>query len=165
MQHTVVMGVCGSGKSTVARKLAECLDGAFVEADSLHSAENISRMKKGIALRDTDRWPWLSDISAVVNRSSQPAFVSCSALRRSYRDYLCSLINEPVVFVHLIGERDVLLSRMKSRESHFMPIKLLDSQLDTLQSLQSDEMGVEIDIGDPIEKIVKNCKVFVSNVL
>ena len=159
------MGVCGCGKSTIAHKLAKSMNGEYVEADSLHSAENISRMNIGKALRDCDRWPWLSRITNVVNQSPQPVFVSCSALRRSYRDYLRLRINKPIVFVHLSGERDVLMSRMKSREDHFMPIKLLDSQLETLQSLQSDEVGIEIDVCLSIEEIVKNCRVFINDVV
>ena len=125
-----------------------------MEADSLHSAENICRMKKGQALTDNDRWPWFANVSKVANQSPRPAFISCSALRRSYRDYLRSHINAPVVYVHLKGETDVLMSRMSNRENHFMPIDLLDSQLETLEVLQEDEMGMQIDICLSVQEIV-----------
>jgi len=163
MRHTVVMGVCGCGKSTVASKLALRMNGKFVEADTLHSPHNVRRMRNGQALTDSDRWPWLSSVGAMVNQSLQPAFVSCSALRRSYRDYLRSRIDEPVVFIHLTGRRDVLLTRMNSRENHFMPIGLLDSQLDTLEVLQEDEIGVQIDICLSVEQIVNRSETFFSN--
>lgn len=157
------MGVCGCGKSTVASKLAQSMNGEFVEADTLHSPHNVSLMSSGQALTDSDRWPWLSSVGAMVNQSSQPAFVSCSALRRSYRDYLRSRIDEPVVFIHLTGSRDVLLRRMNNRENHFMPTGLLDSQLETLEVLQEDEIGVQISIYLSVEQIIKSYETFLSN--
>lgn len=155
MQHTVVMGVCGCGKSTVAQALANHFNSRFIEADELHSVENVDRMQRGQALNDSDRWPWLRRVSEVVNQSNTSVFVSCSALRRSYRDFLRLHIAEPVFFIHLDGAKELLSARMAGRENHFMPQTLLDSQLQTLEPIQGDEAGMQVDIRLSVHEMVE----------
>lgn len=154
MQHIVVMGVCGCGKSTIAQALAEHYGRKFIEADELHPCDNINRMRNGQALTDADRWPWLASVSDVVNGSALPVVVSCSALRRSYREFLNKHIKLPVYYVHLDGTRDLLSARMASRGNHFMPEALLDSQLATLEPLHFDEAGVQLDIRLSVHELV-----------
>jgi len=160
MRHTIVMGVCGCGKTTLATALAEALNGRFIEADDLHSAANVEKMRSGVPLNDTDRWPWLLQVATVANELSEPAFISCSALRRNYRDYLRDNINLPVDFVHLQGEKQALLLRMNTRSGHYMPASLLDSQLQLLENLQQDESGVAIDIELSVTEMVARYKHF-----
>jgi gluconokinase len=137
----VVMGVSGSGKTTVARLLAERFSSALLEGDSVHSPENIRRMAEGRALSDADRRDWLAAIAARIAASSRNGHrlvVSCSALKRRYRDVLRS--GDPhLIFVHLIGDKQTILQRMSLRRDHFMPTALLDSQFDALEMPDSDE--------------------------
>ncbi|MBL8907081.1 MAG: gluconokinase [Rhizobiales bacterium] len=126
------MGVSGSGKTTLGTALARRLGVEFIEGDSLHPAGNIAKMKAGIPLSDEDRWPWLANIAKVV--SAAPAsVVSCSALKRAYRDRLRRGIGPRLRFVCLKVPRPELERRMASRRGHFMPPGLLDSQLATLE--------------------------------
>lgn len=142
----VVMGVSGSGKTTVAEALAARLDGEFLDADPLHPASNVTKMASGRALDDVDRAPWLDTVGramhGIAERGGTPV-VACSALKRSYRDRL--LAAEPDAFFVLldvpIGELD---RRVRTRRGHFMPPSLLGSQLATLEPLASDEPGVTI---------------------
>lgn len=153
----VVMGVSGSGKTTVARALAERLGWPFAEADDFHPPANIEKMTAGTALTDEDRWPWLEAVRDwLTARASdgQGAVVTCSALKRSYRDLLRTSGGR-VLFLHLTGERDVLASRMGGRSGHFMPSSLLDSQLATLQPLGGDEPGLGASVLLGPEEIVE----------
>jgi gluconokinase len=147
----VLMGVAASGKSSVLAELAERLGWATLEGDSLHPAENIAKMAAGIPLTDDDRWPWLEAISAWIaarEQARQGSIVSCSALRRSYRDTLRR--GHPWIwFVHLEVPREVLAARMAARAGHFMPPSMLDSQLATLEPLGVDEPGTTLDAADP----------------
>nr|WP_245981973.1 gluconokinase [Frondihabitans australicus] len=142
-----MMGVSGSGKSTVARLLAERLGWDFAEGDAMHPAANVEKMAAGVPLDDADRWPWLRVVADWISShtsSGQPGVITCSALKRSYRD----LLRGPdVVFVHLVGAADVLGHRMESRPGHFMPASLLESQLATLEPLGDDERHLLVDSG------------------
>lgn len=152
--HVVVMGISGSGKTTIATRLAEQLGWTFAEADDFHPAANIEKMTSGIPLTDQDRWPWLESMREWMTaqaRSGSSTVVTCSALRRSYRDVLTQAEGR-VRFVHLLGDAYLILERMKTRSGHFMPQSLLPSQLSTLEPLEPDEQGVRIEnTGTPDE--------------
>lgn len=153
--HVVVMGVSGSGKSSVGRPLAERLGVVFAEGDDFHPQSNIDKMATGAPLVDADRWPWLRDLAEWTrerDRAGEPTVVTCSALRRSYRDVLRDGLPS-TWFVHLHGDKGLMLERMQARE-HFMAPTMLESQLDTLQPLEDDEQGFVLDIADPIDVIV-----------
>ncbi|MEU9104292.1 gluconokinase [Streptomyces xanthophaeus] len=149
----VVMGVAGTGKTTVGRLLAEALGIPYAEGDAFHPAANVAKMSAGTPLDDADRWPWLDAIGAWIrNRgAARGAVVSASALKRAYRDRLRAAAPR-TVFVHLAGERPLIEERMAARKGHFMPTTLLDSQFATLEPLQEDESGVVVDVsGSPQE--------------
>ncbi|MCP1412195.1 carbohydrate kinase (thermoresistant glucokinase family) [Paenarthrobacter sp. A20] len=151
--HIVVMGVAGCGKSTIGAALAERLDAEFLDGDSLHPQANIDKMASGTPLDDDDRAPWLAEIGRRFPASNSALVIACSALKRSYRDIIRSA-DPSVVFVHLHGTRELLNARMNARPGHFMPASLLDSQLATLEPLQSDEAGVVVNIAQSVEDIV-----------
>lgn len=149
----VVMGVAGSGKTTVAHQLASRLGWAFAEADDFHPPENVAKMSSGVALTDDDRWPWLADIAAWIQSIPGNAVITCSALRRSYRAVLA---NTParVRYVHLDGTVEQLSARLSSRIGHFMPASMLESQLATLERLDPTEDGAVISIDATPTQIV-----------
>lgn len=152
--RVVVMGVSGSGKSTVGWLLARRLGVAFVDADGLHPASNVAKMSVGEPLTDADRLPWLSAVAAELAAAPGGAVVACSALRRRYRDVLRD--GAPgVAFVHLDGSREVLAARLAARLDHFMPASLLDSQLATLEPLGPDEAGVVLDVGGTPDRLAE----------
>jgi gluconokinase len=141
----VVMGVSGSGKSTVAALVAERLGWDLAEGDDLHPDENVAKMAAGQPLDDDDRAPWLDTVSSwIVEHAMQgvPGVVTCSALKRKYRDVLRE---HNVVFVYLQGTSDLIGGRMAERSGHFMPTTLLDSQVATLEPPQADERHVVVD--------------------
>lgn len=140
----VVMGVSGSGKSTVGRALADALGAAFVDADDLHPSENVAKMAAGSPLTDEDRAPWLDRVGAAIAARPGPVVVACSALRRGYRDRLIAGAGRPIAFVHLTVAREELAARLERRREHFMPVGLLDSQLGTLEPLEVDEPGLAV---------------------
>lgn len=145
----VLMGVSGCGKSTVGAELASRLGWDLGEADDLHPAENIAKMASGHPLTDADRAPWLVRVRAWIDERVQarrPGIITCSALKRAYRDVLR---DEHVVFVHLTGTRNQLLARLSARHGHFMPATLLDSQLAMLDPPGPAERALTIDIGPP----------------
>ena len=151
--HVVVMGVTSCGKSTVGAGIAKRVGAEFVDGDSLHPQSNIDKMASGTPLNDGDRAPWLTEIGRRFASSDAGLVIACSALKRAYRDIIRS--GDPsVVFVHLHGTRELLASRMAARPGHFMPLSLLDSQLETLEELQADEAGVVVDIATPVGQIV-----------
>jgi gluconokinase len=142
----VVMGVAGCGKSTLAALLAQRLGWPLQEGDALHPRANVDKMAAGQPLGDADRWPWLRLIADWIDArtaAGEPGLVTCSALKRAYRDLLR---REGVRFVHLTGERDLLAQRMHDRSGHFMPPSLLESQLATLEAPGADEAAITIDI-------------------
>ena len=142
----VVMGVSGSGKSTVAAGLVDRLGCAFAEGDDFHPPANVAKMRAGMPLDDDDRWPWLRTLAAWIGEHEQAgrnAVVTCSALKRSYRDLLRD--GHPSVwFAHVTVDADLLRDRVEQRTGHYMPPSLLDSQLATLEPLQDDEPGASI---------------------
>jgi gluconokinase len=149
----VVMGVSGSGKTTVGRLLATRLAVPYAEADDFHPAENIAKISSGTPLSDDDRRPWLQAIGAWISTQSG-GVVTCSALKRRYRDILRAA-GEKVWFLHLAGDRDLIASRIAGRTDHFMPPALLDSQLIDLEPLSSTEPGIVVDIAEAPEDIVE----------
>ena len=156
MEHLVVMGVAGSGKTTVVRQLAERLGWPFAEGDDFHPPANVATMAAGTPLTDDDRWPWLHAIAAWIaerEAAGSSSVVTCSALKRSYRDVLATAGGR-IRFVHLVGDPAVLAERMRGRSGHFMPPSLLPSQLATLEPLEPDEDGVVVDIGGPPDAVV-----------
>jgi gluconokinase len=143
----VLMGVSGCGKSTVAGVLAGRLGWDLCEGDDLHPPENVAKMAAGHALTDDDRWPWLERIAEWIRAQvdgQQSGIVTCSALRRSYRDVLRG---DGVVFVYLHGTREQIAARLTARHGHYMPPTLLDSQFATLEPPDEDEDAWWIDIG------------------
>ncbi|MFC5983206.1 gluconokinase [Knoellia sp. p5-6-4] len=155
-RHVVVMGVSGSGKTTVAHGIAAATGLLFAEADDFHSRASVEKMRAGIPLEDEDRWPWLGDLAAwMAERAAEgrSTVIACSALRRVYRDVLAA--GPPTLdFVHLDGHVEVIRDRMSSRAGHYMPASLLDSQVATLEPLQPDESGIELDVSLPPEELV-----------
>lgn len=154
--HVVVMGVSGSGKTTVARGIAEATGLVFAEADDFHPAANVEKMRSGTPLTDDDRWPWLSELArwmAEQAAAGRSTIMACSALRRAYRDMLASGPPE-VFFVHLSGDPSLIGARISGRTGHYMPASLLGSQLATLEPLEPDEGGLLIDIALPVPQIV-----------
>lgn len=152
--HLIIMGVSGSGKTTIATALSERLGWVYAEADEFHSAENITRMSQGIALTDEDRAPWLESIARWISDKSakgESTIVTCSALKRRYRDVLAGADGD-VRFVHLLGDLEIIRSRMTTRIGHFMPESLLPSQVSTLEPLQEDEQGLIVEnVGTPVD--------------
>ena len=149
-QHLVIMGVSGSGKTTISTLLSQDLGWVAAEADEFHPESNIAKMSSGTPLTDEDRWPWLDSIRTWMDTQAahgRSTIVTCSALKRAYRDVLAAAVGE-VSFVHLNGDVDVLRERMKTRSGHFMPASLLPSQMSTLEPLAADEAGFVIDILD-----------------
>jgi gluconokinase len=149
----VVMGVAGSGKTTIASGLAEKLGVPFVEGDSLHPIANVKKMAGGIPLTDEDRWPWLAAIGQrmeVERLTGHGVVVSCSALKLAYRDCLRKEVHGKVHFILLDGSRELITDRMKKRKGHFMPPALLDSQFATLEKPTPDEHAVILDISHPV---------------
>jgi gluconokinase len=152
----VVMGVSGSGKSTVGAALAQRLRVPFADADDFHPPANIAKMTAGQALDDDDRYPWLEAIGEwLAQHSADGGVMSCSALKRKYRDQLRRRCPD-VEFLHLSGTPEVIGKRQASRPGHFMPASLLASQFATLEPLEPDERGIAIDVDQNIDSIVDN---------
>jgi gluconokinase len=140
----VVMGVSGTGKSTVGGLLAERLGWDLAEGDDLHPPSNVAKMASGQPLTDGDRWPWLDKVGTWIRshtESGKPGVITCSALRKVYRD---RLRGPGVVFVHLHGSKEEIAAMISARLDHFMPPALLDSQLETLEPLEPDEDGIVV---------------------
>lgn len=146
--QVVVMGVSGVGKSTVAKGLSIRLGWTCAEGDAFHSRANVATMASGHPLTDDDRWPWLRAIGSWLDgriRADEPSVVTCSALRRSYRDLLRE--GRPqVCFLHLVADPDLVAGRISRRSDHYMPATLLPSQYDALEPLEPDEPGVSVSV-------------------
>ncbi|KAF9952320.1 hypothetical protein BGZ72_006372 [Mortierella alpina] len=148
----VVMGVSGVGKTSVAQALVSETHWIFQEGDELHPAANVAKMAAGHPLDDDDRWPWLRRVSEWIGTQESAgcgAVITCSALKRVYRDLIRD--GHPSVrFVHLVASEDVLTDRVTHRQGHYMPPSLLHSQLDVLEPLEPDELGVKVEtVGEP----------------
>ena len=142
----VVMGVSGTGKSTVAGLLAGRLGWELAEGDDLHPPENVAKMASGQPLTDEDRWPWLDKVAAwITDRvgSGKTGVITCSALRRRYRD---RLRGTGVMFVHLHGDKELIAARMAARLDHYMPAGLLDSQFEALERIEPDENAIVLNL-------------------
>jgi gluconokinase len=155
----VVMGVAGAGKSTVGHALAARLEVPSCDADELHPAENVAKMRAGRALGDADRAPWLTAVGSWLAGHVDGAVVSCSALRRSYRDIL-RLHAGPVRFLHLDGPAEVVRARVEARTEHYMPASLVASQYAALEPLEPDEEGLTVRFDDPVAHIVNQAADF-----
>lgn len=150
----IVMGVAGSGKTTVGEQLAQHLGWNFYDADAFHPAENIAKMANGAPLNDTDRAPWLAALSALISTSlnqNRPAVLACSALKESYRQQLLAG-NEGVQFVYLRGSYDLIWSRISSRKDHYMKPQMLQSQFDALE--EPGDAWI-FDVSLPVVEIVR----------
>lgn len=151
----VIMGVSGSGKSTIGALVANALGVPFVDGDALHPSANLAKMAAGTPLDDADRWPWLAAVGRELAGSRASGLVvACSALKRIYRDAI--LAEAPgTVFLHLSGSRETLARRLEDRSGHFMPPSLLDSQLATLEPPTAEEPAVVVDVDAPVATIVE----------
>ncbi len=153
----VVMGVSGCGKSSIGLQLASALEVPFLEGDSYHSYANVAKMTAGVPLTDADRADWLLALHNEIRDArlrSSGLVLSCSSLKRRYRDLLRSADPE-LRFAHLAGPRSLIATRMAARKDHYMPTALLDSQLATLEPLQDDEAGIVLDIAEAPEALVR----------
>lgn len=154
--YVIAMGVSGSGKTTVAKGIAQQMGWEYAEGDDFHPEENVKKMASGHPLTDEDRWPWLKAIAAWIDereRARTSAVITCSALRRVYRDLLRE--GRPSVrFCHLAPDPDVIAERLAQRIGHYMPASLLPSQLATLEPLEDDEPGVVITKTESPERVV-----------
>jgi gluconokinase len=152
----VVMGVSGSGKSTIAEKLAGRLNWCYEDGDKFHPAGNVAKMSAGQPLTDEDRWPWLQAISDEIDRAceaGQRLVIACSALKRVYRDVLVHGRND-VRILYLRGTQELIASRLALRKGHFMPPGLLDSQFKTLEPPDRGENPVTVSIDASVDAIV-----------
>jgi gluconokinase len=158
MTVAIVMGVSGSGKTTVAKALAQEQGWILLEGDSFHPPANIAKMKAGIPLTDEDRWPWLQAIAAREDEllaAGQSAVVACSALRLAYRDILIGP-RPDTLLVYLRGSKALIAERMKARKGHFMPPALLDSQFATLEEPGPEEHPIIVDIGRSPDAMIED---------
>lgn len=152
----IVMGVSGSGKTTIAQALAARTGFSERDGDDFHPPANIEKMKAGIPLTDDDRLPWLHAIAQAIDRHADgdtPVIIACSALKRSYRDILVHG-RKDVRIVYLKGSAELLAQRLAQRGGHFMPPELLDSQIKTLEPPKPGEHILTVDIAAPVERIV-----------
>jgi gluconokinase len=158
MTIAVVMGVSGSGKTTIARGLADGEGWILLEGDQFHPPANIAKMQAGIPLTDADRWPWLRAIAEredQLRAAGQSAVVACSALKRAYRDILIG--DRPnTLLVYLRGSKALIGERMKARQHHFMPPALLDSQFADLEEPGAEEKPIIVDIAGPLDAVIRN---------
>lgn len=156
----IAMGVSSSGKSTVGQAIARQLHVSFLDGDGYHPPENVEKMRAGIPLTDEDRWPWLERLALALRDAAakKGAVVgACSALKRSYRDYLIEKAGEPILFVHLHGSREVIAERIARRQHDYMPASLLDSQFATLEAPDPEEENVLVmPVTDSVDKIARN---------
>lgn len=155
----IVMGVSSSGKSTVGQALGRALHAPFLDGDQYHPAANVEKMRSGTPLTDEDRWPWLEALSVALKQAADKKGVSvgaCSALRRTYRDFITQKAGEPVLFVYLQGDREVIGDRMARRRHEYMPTSLLDSQFATLEPPDpASENVMVVPVTDRVDKIVR----------
>lgn len=153
----VVMGVCGAGKTSVGKAIAETYGATFIDGDDLHPRANILKMASGHPLNDEDRAPWLERIGDVffsLQRRNLSGVIVCSALKKSYRDIIRK-DNEGLIFVHLTGSMETILERMAARQGHYMKKEMVQSQFDTLEVPGSDEQDVvSVSIEKPLDEVI-----------
>lgn len=155
----VVMGVAGSGKSSIGAMVADSVGGTYIDGDDFHPQANINKMSQGEALTDEDRWPWLESVAKELASIDGIGFIGCSALKKSYRELITNTTGESVTFIYLSGSKELIASRMARRKGHFMPTQLLESQFATLEVPTEDENSWTIDIDATREKVVQQiCK-------
>ncbi len=154
----IVMGVSGSGKSTIGEKLAERLGCGYEDGDKFHPPSNVAKMSAGQPLTDEDRWPWLQAIAIEIDRvceAGEHAVIACSALKHAYRDILVRGRND-VRIVYLKGTQDLIASRLALRKDHFMPPGLLESQFKTLEPPEASENPITVSIDGSVETVVND---------
>ncbi|WP_127753404.1 gluconokinase [Devosia sp. 1566] len=153
----IVMGVSSSGKSTTGQSIARRLHTPFLDGDGYHPPANVEKMRAGIPLVDEDRWPWLQRLAQALHEAADKkgaAVGACSSLKRAYRDYLLEQAGEPILFVYLQGDRQVIGERMARRQHEYMPATLLDSQFATLEEPDpATENVLVVPVTDSVEKI------------
>jgi gluconokinase len=162
----VLMGVSGSGKSTVGRLLATELNCPFIEGDEFHSNSNIEKMRAGRPLNDEDRWPWLDRIGKALQSAilqNGIAVASCSALKKTYRDRLAAAIAAPTFFVLLNVGHDELQTRLQARSDHFMPATLLESQLALLERPTDAESALVVDANSQPSAVCKEIRAWLDS--
>jgi len=153
----VVMGVSGSGKTTIGAALALRLRVPFLDADAYHPPANVEKMAHGIPLTDADRWPWLGALGRAMAETEATAggvVSACSALKRSYRAHLADTVAAPLVFLVLDGSRETLWARISARRNHYMPPTLLDSQLADLERPDETEPALIVSIEQDVDSVV-----------
>lgn len=150
----VIMGVSGSGKTSVGEALSAHLGAPYIDGDALHPPANIAKMSAGIPLTDDDRWPWLEQVGETLRRTPGTVLIGCSALKRRYRDRIRESAGTPVTFLYLQGEKSLIAERMGRRTGHFMPATLLDSQFQALEPPEPGERAITVRIDQPLEGIV-----------
>ena len=152
----VVMGVSGSGKTTIAAMLAAGMGWPFADADDLHPAANVEKMHSGHPLTDEDRWPWLARVAALIDEwraQGSSGVIACSALKHAYRRIIVG--DRPdVALVYLRGGHDLVGRRLAARQGHYMPATLLDSQFEALEEPGEDERPIVLDVGGTPAQIV-----------
>lgn len=160
----IVMGVSGSGKSTIGALLAERLGWPFADADGFHPPENVAKMAAGTPLTDADRWPWLDAIAAHIDaarKAGQPVVVACSALRRAYRERLRAGHGD-LLFLHLSGAPEVIAARQAARQGHFMPPSLMASQFATLEDTVAEPDAVTVSVKASPHEVVNAAMAAIS---
>jgi gluconokinase len=159
------MGVSGSGKSEFGKRLATRLGVAYAEGDDYHKAENIAKMKAGSPLTDADRTEWLQTLQwriGAAKESGESLVLSCSSLKRRYRDFLRQ--GDPfVVFIHLAGDSELIGARMRARTDHFMPLGLLASQFRDLEPPERDERAISLDIRKTLDQLIAEVLLKIAN--
>jgi gluconokinase len=163
VRHLLVMGVCGTGKSTVAKAVSDRLHADFIEADAYHSPEAVARMASGAPLTDAHRWDWLDRIAAAAHAAPGRAVIACSALKVVYRDRLRATL-PGMGIIHLYGSRTLLADRMAARTDHFMPISLLDSQFADLQPPSGPQV-LALDVALPRDAVIAQAFDFADTLL
>lgn len=150
----ILMGVAGCGKSLYGAELADRVNAAFIDADEFHLPANIAKMSAGMPLTDDDRWPWLDALAAQMIIPSGIVFTACSALRKSYREYLASRAGVPIHFIYLDADRALIARRIAARKGHFMSPSLIDSQFATLEVPDDKEAASHIDVSADKDTVI-----------
>tara|TARA_B100000745_G_C20107463_1_gene378988 strand:- start:582 stop:1094 length:513 start_codon:yes stop_codon:yes gene_type:complete len=159
----IIMGVSGSGKSSVGSLLSNKIDAVFLDGDEMHPPENITKMSSGQPLDDDDRHPWLQNIGKALKDEPGSIIIACSALKKIYRDLIREMAEQEVIFVHLVGSLDIIKNRMSKRTGHFMPLSLLESQFETLETPKRPENFMAIDIDQSLESIIEQLTHLIKN--